>query len=390
MSEKLVRYIWEERERAAVGRARHGTAISDHLDMTAEPYFVAVRELLESWIANYPADRRPEMASRLRSRNDDQFDSAFWELYLHEAYTRAGYSIKVEVSVPGTTRSPDFLIEGGNEPFYLEATSTRRATSTVSDDNRLATIQEALRSATIDAPFRVAVQHQLIGDTSPSTKALLSFLRHWFTTLNYEQVLAMYSKEGIVGLPRRIWQQDGWLLEFIAFPDAASLKGGVMAMWGPSEPSELNYHVAILEAARKKAKAYGSLGAPLVLALQINTEYHAGDHHIERALYGLHLPHPPDGIPVSDTLQESGEGLWVGPDGYRRSHVPEVITASNLHIGFLTTQPRVWPHPDASVHLMQHPDLFASVELGPARVQIATPPDLYFGFDPILNVSSGA
>lgn len=379
-------HIWPNKARTQQGTARLDAAVSDHLNSTADPYFVAVRDLLERWIGNYPAESRADLAGRLRARDDDQIDAAFWELYLHEAYKRAGHQIEVHPPIPGTSRSPDFRIDGFDGPFYVEATSLRRSAGKVSKDNRLSRILEVLRSKSVRAPFRVELRYR-VGRSSPSGREVLAFLQEWFETLDHDEVVEAYKMNGISRLPVTTWKKDGWILEFRAFPGSMSAAEGVVYMSGPRQPSKLDYHETILSAARSKAKAYGALDSPLVIALQINTEYHADDHFAEQALYGLHLPHPPEDVPTSDTLQKSESGLWIGPDGYLRDHVPQVITASNLHIGHLTTQPRIWPHPDPSVRLIQHPGLFASIRLGPAKVLPATPPGNYFELDPILRQS---
>ncbi len=48
-------------------------------------------------------------------------ESAFWELYLHEAYLRSGYAVTIHPPLAGTGRHPDFLVEGQGTRFYLEA-----------------------------------------------------------------------------------------------------------------------------------------------------------------------------------------------------------------------------------------------------------------------------
>jgi hypothetical protein len=61
---------------------------------------------------------RGTLASR---KNDESFESGFWELYLHEGYRRSGYTITIHPDIPGASTHPDFLIEGHGSRFYLEA-----------------------------------------------------------------------------------------------------------------------------------------------------------------------------------------------------------------------------------------------------------------------------
>lgn len=71
---------------------------------------------LNVWTTIAPSpDSRPHLASgrwvKGRARDDEQFRSAFLELYLDESLIRAGYVVTIHPSVNGTTTHPDFLVE---------------------------------------------------------------------------------------------------------------------------------------------------------------------------------------------------------------------------------------------------------------------------------------
>ena len=40
---------------------------------------------MADWLGHVPTRHEPDLRSRLQSKDDAQFESAFWELYLHEA-----------------------------------------------------------------------------------------------------------------------------------------------------------------------------------------------------------------------------------------------------------------------------------------------------------------
>lgn len=97
----------------------------DFLNRSASLCFGHVRELIEDWFSQLPANEQAGMRGALRADNDASA-SAFWELYLHEGYRRAGFMIDVHPSIPGRPTRPDFLMRRGNEEFYLEAVSVGR------------------------------------------------------------------------------------------------------------------------------------------------------------------------------------------------------------------------------------------------------------------------
>lgn len=84
-------------------------------------YFGRVRAVLEDWFSRLSLEVRASFRGRLRDR--DRWRSAFWELYLHESLLRCGFHLDYEPRPPGTARSPDFLVHGGNGSFYLETVS---------------------------------------------------------------------------------------------------------------------------------------------------------------------------------------------------------------------------------------------------------------------------
>ncbi len=94
----------------------------EFLHRSGSEFSVPVRELLQRWVNALPIDDRPGVVGNLSSADDDAFDSAFWELYLHQMLTGSGFDVEVHPDVPGTSRHPDFLVHAP-QPFYLEAVS---------------------------------------------------------------------------------------------------------------------------------------------------------------------------------------------------------------------------------------------------------------------------
>lgn len=93
------------------------------------PAITAVRVLLEDSVARYPSagpdpTARAELISRFRSKDDTEFRSAFWELYLHESLTRAGYELAPHPETENGRR-PDFLATKGSDRLYVEAARSR-------------------------------------------------------------------------------------------------------------------------------------------------------------------------------------------------------------------------------------------------------------------------
>ncbi len=81
-------------------------------DEGADPETGRVRQLVDQWLARYPASSRDNLISRFRSLNDDAHLSAFFELFIHKLVTTRGHRVaNVEPKLSHTEKRPDFLIE---------------------------------------------------------------------------------------------------------------------------------------------------------------------------------------------------------------------------------------------------------------------------------------
>ncbi len=120
---------------------------------------------------------------------------------------------------------------------------------------------------------------------------------------------------------------------------------------------------ASLAALDAKADRYGLLDAPLVVAVLSNTPFGTEDIDVERALFGALIgcrpsPQPPQ---ASQVLEP---GHWCTGNGWRRAHVPQVITAHGLYPWTVTrTQPRLWTTPQAGVPARCQPGWLATMDV---------------------------
>src|SRR5579875_2612382 len=86
---------------------RHNEGRFAFLNRSAFQYFQPVRDLIEEWFTHLPPEAKQDVRGALRS-DDRQMESAFWELFLHEAYRCSGFDIEIHPELPGTPTRPDF------------------------------------------------------------------------------------------------------------------------------------------------------------------------------------------------------------------------------------------------------------------------------------------
>jgi hypothetical protein len=130
--------------------AAHGDSHFQFLDRVSGPYWDEVRDLLEDWFSRLCPDAQADVMGRLRSKDDRQFNGAFFELYLHECLLRMGYSVKCHPKLESTNRRPDFLAEKDGRSIYFEARSASSSDVAVGAAARRNTVYESLDK--LDSP----------------------------------------------------------------------------------------------------------------------------------------------------------------------------------------------------------------------------------------------
>lgn len=108
-------------ERTETRFNRENESTFAYLNLSARAPMTAAREVFEQWFAAYPDSGKADLRARFRSPIDAQHQSAFWELYLHELFSRLGFTLEPHPDVEGSSNHPDFLVKAGDEAkFYLE------------------------------------------------------------------------------------------------------------------------------------------------------------------------------------------------------------------------------------------------------------------------------
>jgi hypothetical protein len=161
------------------------------LNRSGDPHVAEIRDLMSAWLSRVPAEHLPDLRGRLQGKDNAQFESAFWELYLHEAYLRSGYAVTIHPPLTGTGRHPDFLLEGQGTRFYLEAVQA----CATADDTRQSKLLADVRGLLDEiAPrgFRIDMVTHAVGSQPPSMGKLRRELREWLSALGHHAASAAY------------------------------------------------------------------------------------------------------------------------------------------------------------------------------------------------------
>jgi len=323
-----------------------------YLERSSHPIAVVLRSKLEEWFASFPGGAKDEVAARIRSGNETNFESAFFELYLNALLGGLGYTVEAhpEPSAAVTTR-PDFLVkEQGVDVFYLEAAvATELSTAERGNEQVRDTVLGAVNK--MESPnFFLNVREHGRPTTVPSSRKLTKSLTRWLSTLNPDDAMGRLKQGGIQNLPPFKYQHEDWTVEFSAMPRSEKLRGqpGVPTL-GMQHGSGFNL-VETADAVKttlgNKTGKYGQLDLPYVVAVNALAAFGDG-FSIREALFGSE-------VFIVDDDDEDGGVLTRKQDGFfsvhdRNTRLSAALIVEGLHpTTIASTEPKLFHNPSAS------------------------------------------
>lgn len=332
--------LFDSAERSNLDAAAQAEAIFPYLNRTARKPMDIVREKLESWFVDFPADGQTELRARFRSKNDEDHLSAFFELYCHALLIAQGYRAEVHptsCSAKADTR-PDFLVFKSDEPiFYFEATSAHESKKEIAVKSRRAQLHDAVNR--IDLPgYFIGMAIRSEGAASLRSEPVRKFL----VTQAREKRCGKYS----AAVTRHEFRAGGWRIEFSLHPLAKSEPKPERPIGLVSSPATFTQcETSILKTLKKKSGKYGDLPLPYVIAVNC-TDHLSDQEDIYESLFGKQVHTLYRDSDVAVPTGWDGNGFWLGPNGYQNSRVSAVLVATQLlpwTIG--SAQPYLWLNP---------------------------------------------
>lgn len=269
--------LFDNFARAETRPARNDEPAWVYMNLSARPGVAAARNVLEDWFSHYAAEphkERLDLRSRFRNRDRHQHRSAFFELYVHELLRRAGYEIE---SHPETTRTthPDYkVLRNGQPRFYLEVIMPR-AQDEPDPGARMRFDQfiEGLNKIT-SPDFFLWIEHKGYPKKSPSTKDVRKQIEEWLSGLNREEVKQLIvAGSDIRAAPKLKIKVEDMVLTIRPLPRDRNKPphphDRSVAAVKPDRAMMLDTTGAIRRAVSSKAKKYGPLDLPYIIAIGV-------------------------------------------------------------------------------------------------------------------------
>jgi hypothetical protein len=323
-----------------------------YLNRSARPGVQAIRESIESWFIRYPNNHSVELRGRLRSSDNDQHRSAFFELFLHELLLRLGCTVEVHPQVAGVDSHPDFRVSSQHsESCYLEATLASDETREQSAAKaRMNEVYDALNR--LDSPnFFIEMRLRGAPATPPSARSMREFLSPRLAALDFDEVARQHENGEFDSIPRWEYQHDGWSIEFRPIPksDATRGRGGVRPLGILFEQAKfLRTRDTIRDGVVEKAGCYGELDRPYVIAVNILSDHIDRTDEME-SLFGSERYTIHGELHQAPQFDRAPNGAWFGPNGIQNTRVSAAFlfpSLSQSNIGW--TAPRLYHNPWAT------------------------------------------
>ena len=279
------------------------------LNRSAWPASEEVRNLLESFFRRYPSSESAELQRKFKA----QFDSAFFELFLHELLLRLGCEVAVHPNINGTGAKPDFLarFHEGQEVIVEAVIATDRTDKERRRDARLNALYDAINSKTISPNFFICLGPISDRDAIPTPKKIRKFIKERIAGLDPD-VVARALRIGCE-LPRWTYRDEGGFeLEITATPKMPEFRGNPAIRAIGAYPGEARWgdsRAALKKSIDDKATKYGDLDRPFVIAVNVTSKWGIDRDVVVKALFG------------SKELGDESDGVWNATRNTRLSGV---------------------------------------------------------------------
>jgi len=268
--------------------AGYGEFDFEYLNHSANEPIRKVRDVLEDWFSRYPAAERSELMQRFRSHDEHNHTSSFFELWLHELLLRLGCSIRVHPTLPDTAKRVDFLVESPQgHNFYMEAVHVNGESGEQSKSQaRLNTLYDSLNYLNSPDFFIHLDVSGAPRSPIPATQ-IRSYLERELSNLNPELINRFVELRRLDLLPTWRFEHDGVRLTCYPTPKPQELRGtpGVRTLASNSFGGIIDSEGPIRTAVAAKAKRYGILDLPLVVAVNATDDF-ISERDVLGGLYG--------------------------------------------------------------------------------------------------------
>ena len=309
---------------------QHSESTFEYYNRSLRTDIRVVKQVIEEWFAHIPDSAQHDLRQRFRSRKDSQHRAATFELFLHELFTRIGFSLQFHPEINGRGH-PDFLVrKAGRDLFYLEATTAGASIEEAGQQRRIDQVYDAINHLK-NSDFYLSVFVKGAPTTPPRGSRLKRDLERWLGALDWQTVRAKWEAGGFDAVPFYEWQHDGWEVTFKPIPKSEEHRGEQavtpIGLTMPLQAQRLAPDEGIKNAIEAKNKYDVSL--PLLLAVNLMEDF-CKTYDVMNALFGHEtVVFSANGTSPGARLHD---GAWDGPRGPQNRSISTVLIFHDLQV----------------------------------------------------------
>lgn len=326
--------LFDDKIKRVARYAKYSESYYEYLNISATPEFIAIREKIEEWFTHYPEEEKHEFIKRFQIDNNEQFLSAFFELLLHELLLKLNYKIVVHPYLSHNKKRPDFLVRNNSgEEFYLEvAIATSLSQEEMGKKKLLNTVFDIINEVKT-FNFFIGVEINKLPDKPIPVSNLKNFLQKKLDELNPDYCEDIINKFGLDAIPKWDFNYNGFEIRFKPIPKDKSYrhKQTTNPIGMVLYPFQFIDSIKpILTALKYKAKKYGKLDKPYIIALNLlDRSVHKED--IFESLFGSIIYNYDIENSCFRNSNSLPIGFWYSKKGPTYSRVSAIILALNLY-----------------------------------------------------------
>lgn len=336
--------LFEPIERTYTGPSNHNENSYDYYNRSARKDISIIRDTLNKWFIEYPNDEKLELKNSFRKK----FDDCFYELFLHQLFTKLGFDIQIHPELPNTSKKPDFLLKKGDLEFYVEAKIVKnKSHQQEAVDRKINEFYDNLSKLDTKNFLLDIDEFILKSEKQPSTKGLIKRIEEELEGLDSELVMEKVTAGGFESIPAIKIENDDVLLRIKPIPviNSPRDKKRPIGIY-PTESFLGGGEESLKDSVFMKAKRYGKLNKPFLVCVNSLDIKTFGTDAIENAIWGsLAISWSTNPVNRDKKLIRKRDGVFLGEKG------PNLKNLS----GVLVT--KVFAHniPKANYWLYKHP-----------------------------------
>ncbi|MGV3588328.1 MAG: hypothetical protein ACO1OF_15090 [Adhaeribacter sp.] len=335
--------LFDNIKRTYDGPANHNENAYDFYNRSSRKDIGIIRELLNSWFKNIPDGEKKELKSRFRN----EFDSSFYELFLHQLFLNLGFRVEIHPSVPNSPNKPDFLIIKDNLEIYVEAKVVngkskeqeafeRKVNEFYDNFSKLDSKDFYLEISTLK--FKT--------DKQPNTRGIIAYFQREINKLDAEKLFRELEEFGFGRIPNIELNDSNIHVIVKPHPVVSSLRDKKRRPIGmyPSETFLGGGEESLKDSINRKAKRYGELDKPFIVCMNTYDIRTSNKIDIENAIWGS-LAWSTNPNNREEKWIRRRDGIFLDSRGARLRNLS----------GILVT--KIFPHniPNANYWLFEHP-----------------------------------